>query len=65
MNGEDDTCKTEKTMLPGLPIDPDFRRLNLALKWMKEERTGERKGKRDRTRRGGLRERHKNTRTHG
>ena len=51
--GKDDTCRcrevdaSENTVLIQI-----FRRLNLALKWMKEERTGGRKGKRDRTRRG-------------
>ena len=54
-----------KTMLPRSPNDPEYSRQASDLKWMKGGQKGGIKGKRDRTRRGDLREKHKNTRTQG
>ena len=51
--GKDDTYRCcEVDASDNTVLIQIFRRLNLALKWIEEERTGGRKGKRDRTWRG-------------
>ena len=45
MKGEDDTCKTEKTMLLGLPIDPDFSSLESSFEVDERGKNGREKGK--------------------